>query len=139
LNQAPAPGATDRNPELSTTTSAARQMAAFVTRSRPPAADLSLASVDAKVPAPAPTPRTTNHAPRPATNPANANDPSAAIVAAFIAGPDAQKTVSELIAATRLPRGTVCSTIAALADAERVTRQLVDVGPWIMVRWSLRR
>ena len=67
------------------------------------------------------------------------SDPTAAVVRAFITGPDPNKTTSEIVEMTGLSRGTVCSTIAALAAAERVTRQMSDVGPYIIVRWSLRR
>ena len=81
---------------------------AFVTRSRPDQAP----------------------APRAAVAKLGPTDPTAAVVKAFITGPDPQKTVSELIELTRLPRGTVVSTIAALAAAGRAIREVTDVGPY---------
>ena len=54
-------------------------------------------------------------------------DPTAAVVAALVDGPDPQKTVSELVETTSLCRGDVASALASLAAAERVTGALADV------------
>ena len=114
FTQAPNAGATNRNAPLHT---------AFATRSRP-----------SQTP-PAPTP-----APRAAPlKPWQITDPVAAVTAALVQGPDPQKTVSELIELTHLPRGTVISTVAALASAGRAIREVTDVGPYLICRSSLVR
>ncbi len=62
-----------------------------------------------------------------------------AVVAAFLNGTDALKTVGELAAATRLTRAEVARVLAELAAADRLARTLSDLDGKLTVRWSLRR
>ena len=102
---------------MTTASPAAAKMAAFAarTRSRPLPEPDELPLPPAPPAAPAPAPR-----PTPAPSP----DPVAAVVRAFVAGPDPTKTVSEIIAATGMRRGDIVSIIAGLAAEERLVRHI---------------
>ena len=75
-------------------------------------------------------------APRPAPAP---TDPTSAVVAAFLTGDHPYKSVSDIVEVTGLKRGTVISTIAALATAGRAERVVNDLDDAIIIRWILKR
>lgn len=66
-------------------------------------------------------------------------DTTATVIAAWVRGPDPARTISELVAATRLPRRAVEAVVADLASQERLARSIVQTKSAIIVRWTLLR